>query len=39
MITVYDRASMAHVLTLDVEPQLRRLLERRFAVPRDTVRF
>lgn len=31
MITIYDRAAMAHVLTLDLDPQLRSLLERRFA--------
>lgn len=31
MITIYDRAAMAHVLTLDLGPQLRSLLERRFA--------
>lgn len=31
MITIYDRAAMAHVLSLDLSPQLRRLLERRFA--------
>lgn len=31
MIKVYDRAAMAHVLALDLNPQLRRLLERRFA--------
>lgn len=31
MILFHDRASMAHVLTLDLDPQLRRLLERRFA--------
>lgn len=31
MITIYDRAAMARVLTLDIDPQLRRLLERRFA--------
>ena len=31
MITIYDRAAMARVLTLDLDPQLRRLLERRYA--------
>jgi hypothetical protein len=31
MITIYDRAAMARVLTLDLDPRLRRLLERRFA--------
>jgi hypothetical protein len=31
MITIYDRAAMARVLTLEIDPQLRRLLERRFA--------
>ncbi|MEP9403430.1 hypothetical protein [Sphingomonas sp. VNH70] len=31
MITIYDRAAMARVLMLDIDPQLRRLLERRFA--------
>lgn len=31
MITIYDRAAMARVLTLDLNPQLRVLLERRFA--------
>ena len=31
MIKIYDRASMARVLTLNIQPQLRRLLERRFA--------
>ena len=31
MITIYDRAAMAHVLTLDLDPDLSRLLERRFA--------
>ena len=31
MITIYDRASMARVLTLDLDPQLRSLLDRRFA--------
>jgi hypothetical protein len=30
MITIYDRASMAHVLTLPIDLELRRLLERRF---------
>lgn len=34
MITIYDRASMARVMTLDLDPQLRRLLERRFATLR-----
>lgn len=31
MITIYDRAEMARVLTLDLDPQLRGLLEARFA--------
>lgn len=31
MITIYDRAAMARVLTLDLDPPLRRLLQRRFA--------
>ena len=31
MITIYDRAAMARVLTLDLDPLLRRLLEGRFA--------
>lgn len=31
MITIFDRAAMAHVFTLDLSPQLRGLLERRFA--------
>jgi hypothetical protein len=31
MLTAYDRASMAHLLSLDLEPRLHRLLERRFA--------
>ena len=31
MITIYDGAAMARVLTLDIDPQLRGLLERRFA--------
>lgn len=31
MITIYDRASMARVLTLDLDLRLRALLERRFA--------
>lgn len=31
MLTIYDRASQAHVLSLDLDPQLRALLERRFA--------
>jgi len=31
MITIHDRVAMARVLTLDLDPQLRRLLERRFA--------
>ena len=31
MIIIFDRAAMAHVLTLDLNPQLRSLLERRFA--------
>jgi hypothetical protein len=31
MICIFYHAAMAHVLTLDLTPQLRRLLERRFA--------
>lgn len=31
MITIYNCASMARVLTLGIDPQLRGLLERRFA--------
>ncbi|WP_375287067.1 hypothetical protein [Sphingomonas sp.] len=31
MITIYDRASMARVLTLELDSQLHRILERRFA--------
>ena len=31
MLHLYDRATMAHALTLDLDPQLRSLLESRFA--------
>lgn len=31
MLHLFDRASMAHALTLDLDPQLRSLLESRFA--------
>lgn len=31
MISIFNRAAMARILTLDLAPQLRRLLERRFA--------
>jgi hypothetical protein len=31
MLTAYDRGSMARILTLDLEPRLHALLERRFA--------
>jgi len=31
MICIFDRAAMEHTLSLDLDPQLRRLLERRFA--------
>lgn len=31
MITIYDRASMARVLTLDLDPHLHAILESRFA--------
>jgi hypothetical protein len=31
MLTIYDRAQQARVLTLDLEPALRALLQRRFA--------
>lgn len=31
MLFAYDRASMAHLLSLDLDPQLHSLLERRFA--------
>lgn len=31
MIRIYDRAAMAHVMTLDLDPRLRALLEQRFA--------
>lgn len=31
MITIFDRASMSHLLTLDLDERLRTLLEHRFA--------
>lgn len=31
MLLIHDRASLAHVLSLDLDPQLRQLLERRLA--------
>jgi hypothetical protein len=31
MLTAYDRASLAHLMSLDLDPQLRQLLERRLA--------
>ncbi len=31
MLIIHDRASLAHVLALDLDPQLRQLLERRLA--------
>lgn len=31
MIQIYDRAAMAHVMTRDLDPRLRALLEQRFA--------
>lgn len=31
MMTIYDRAAMERIMTLDLNPQLRHLLKRRFA--------